>query len=390
MAATELRQSGRAARPRMLCVDDDAYVLEGLRDVLGRSFDVRTAVNGLDGLAMLKREPDAYAMVLSDMRMPVMNGAEFLRAARVIAPDAVRMLLTGQADIESASRAVNQGQLFRFLIKPCESQELMRACAAALGQHRLHTAERVVLEQTVRGSVDALTEVLALINPAAFGRGGRVKTLAGALARAAALPDWWAVEVAAMLAHLGAVTLPQATAEKLYAGADLTPEEAAMVRRVPLVTRQLVGKIPRLEGVLDILDKYPDAVAGATADGASGAVPAGARVLRIAVDYAQAEARGVSADVALGVMRGRGVYDPDLLERLLTVVGVGAAARIREVALDELEGGMTLADDARSIRGELLVARGQHVTAHLLERLVNLGSGHVREPLRVFATDRPA
>lgn len=237
IAGPELSDARRGSRPRLLCVDDDAYVLDGLRDVLCRSFDVGTAVSGLDRLEMLRSEPNAYAVVVSDMRMPVMNGAEFLRAARRIAPDAVRMLLTGEADVQAATDAVNHGQLFRFLIKPCDAQELMRACAAALGQHRLQAAERVLLEQTVRGSVDALAEVLALTNPAAFGRGARVKALAGELARAATLRNWWEVEVAAMLAHVGAVTLPQATAEKLYAGADLTAQEAAMVGRVPLVTR---------------------------------------------------------------------------------------------------------------------------------------------------------
>lgn len=384
IAGAELGNGRRDSRPRLLCVDDDGYVLDGLRDVLGRSFDVRTAVSGRDGLEMLHREPNAYAVVVSDMRMPVMNGAQFLRATRLIAPDAVRMLLTGEADVQAASDAVNHGQLFRFLTKPCDAQELMRACAAALGHHRLQAAERVVLEQTVRGSVDALTEVLALTNPAAFGRGARVKALAGTLARAAELRNWWEVEVAAMLTHLGAVTLPQATAEKLYAGADLTAQEAAMVGRVPLVTRQLVSKIPRLEGVLEVLERSQHA-AGTETD--EDRPPPGARVLRIAVDYAELEAQHTPAHVAFGTLRGRGLYDHHLLDLLAGVIGVGAAARVREVAVGGLSVGMTLADDARSVRGELLVARGQQVTARLVELLRNLGSGHVHEPLRVFTTD---
>src|SRR5579875_2137576 len=247
---------GESARPRVLCVDDDSAVLDGLRDVLYRSFDVHTAASGLEGLEILRRDPDAFAVVISDMRMPGMSGSEFLRAARLSAPDAVRVMLTGDVDIQAAARAVNHGQLFRFLTKPCDPQELMRACAAALGQHNLCVAERVLLEQTVRGSVDALVEVLALTSPAAFGRGGRYKELAGQLARAAGVRDWWEVEVAAMLAHVGAVALPQVTAEKLYSGNELTAKEAAMVQRVPEVTRQLVGRIPRLDGVLTILDTY--------------------------------------------------------------------------------------------------------------------------------------
>lgn len=387
MSVMERDSAGAAAKPRVLCVDDEPYVLEGLRDVLCRSFDVKVATSGVEGLEILRGEPESFAVVISDMRMPRMAGADFLRAARLIAPDAVRMLLTGHADLQAAISAVNGARLFRFLTKPCDAQELMRACAAALGQHRLQTAERVLLEETLRGSVDALAEVLALTNPAAFGRAGRVKALAGKLARAAELSNWWEVEVAAMLAHIGAVTLPQATAEKLYAGGRLTAEEAAMVERVPVVTRKLLGKIPRLEGVLEILAKYEDDL-GDEASHDSSAIPVGARVLRIAVDYAKLDAEGATKSIALGAMRSRGGYDRRLLDTFAGVIGGDVEVELREVTISELRVGMTLADDVLSARGGLLVARGQGVSDQLIERLRNLNTGFVREPLRVFGAER--
>ena len=82
----------------MLCVDDEPHVLEGLRDSLSRSFDVHVAESGADGLALLEQDPGGYAVVISDMRMPGMSGAAFLSQARRIAPDAVRLLLTGHSD----------------------------------------------------------------------------------------------------------------------------------------------------------------------------------------------------------------------------------------------------------------------------------------------------
>ena len=251
-----MRQQPVRSRPVVLCVDDEPFVLEWLRGVLGRSFDVRVAGSGAEGLDVLRRDPDAFAVVISDLQMPTMIGSEFLRAARVIAPDAVRMLLTGNSGVDAAIRAVNDAHLFRFLIKPCESQILLQACAAALTQHFLQTADRALLQDTLRGSVDALAEVLALTNPVVFGRARRVKELASRLARAAGLRNWWEVEVAAMLAQLGAVTLPAATAEKLYAGTHLTDLETGMVNRVPQITQQLISRIPRLEGVIEILDTY--------------------------------------------------------------------------------------------------------------------------------------
>jgi len=367
-------------RPRILCVDDEEQVLEALRDTLRRGFEVHTATGATAALEMLRKEPDAYAVVLSDMRMPGMFGSEFLRAARTVAPDAVRMLLTGYADVDSAIRAVNDAQLFRFLTKPCEPEQLVRACIAALAQHRLLTAERVLLEQTLRGSVNALVEVLSLASPAAFGRAGRVRALVRKLADVVELENRWEVEVAAMLAHIGAVTLPPETAEKLYTGAALTADEKAMVQRMPQSGRRLLANIPRLDGVVAILD-FCQAPAGAGDMDA----PAGAHVLQIAIDYEELESAGLTDSVALGALRGRGTYDPALLDAFSRAIGVGRAAPVvQELALSKLRTGMTLADDVRTTAGGLLVARGHTVTDQLIERLANLRTGQVREPLRVI------
>jgi response regulator RpfG family c-di-GMP phosphodiesterase len=376
--------SALPGRPVVLCVDDEPHVLEGMRDTLRRSFEVRTASGGVEGLEMLRAEPSAFALVISDMRMPVMAGDAFLREARIIAPNAARILLTGHADMDAAVRAVNHAHLFRFLTKPCAAEELMRACAAGVGQHRLVTAERVLLEQTLRGSVDALASTLALANPAAFGRGARLKELVGGLADAAGLAKRWEIEVAAMLAHIGAVTLPQPTAEKLYAGESLTPEEQAMVDRIPHVTRGLLAKIPRLEGVLAILDGYVQDHEPGDFD-AIDALPEGARALRIATDYDQLESDGLTPEVTLGTMSSRQIYDRAYLDALAAVVGVGNRAPIvSEIPLARLEVGMTLADDVRTTNGGLLVARGQAVASQMVERLTNVGEDAIRQPIRVF------
>jgi response regulator RpfG family c-di-GMP phosphodiesterase len=368
----------QSARPRLLCVDDEPMVLEALRDVLRRSFDVRIESNPVEALAMLRREPKGYAVVLSDMRMPEMPGSVFLREARRCAPTAVRMLLTGYADSAAAAQAVNDGQIFRFLTKPCEPAELKRACAGALAKHRMEVAERELLEQTLHGAILALTEVLSLASPAAFGRSSRLKELTGALARASDSGDAWEIEVASMLVNLGAVTLPEATADKLHTGAALSSEEVGMAARVPAITGRILSSIPRLEGVREIIAQH-------TRRFDSGPLPEGARMLRIAADYVTLENEGAEAFLALETMRGRdGVYDPELLERFARSVGVRThSLKIAEVRLAGLEAGMRLVHDARASDGRLLIARGNIVTPELLERLGNFPPGQVNEPLRV-------
>jgi response regulator RpfG family c-di-GMP phosphodiesterase len=374
--------------PRVLCVDDEPHILEGLRDSLRRSFDVRLATSGAEGLALLEQEPDAYAVVVSDMRMPVMNGAAFLSQAKRVAPNTVRLLLTGYSDVDAAIKAVNDGQLFRFLTKPCPPDELLRACAAALGQHRLIVAERVLLEQTLRGSIKALTDVLSLTSPAAFGRGARLKASVRLLAEQIGLKDAWEVEIAAMLLQLGAVTLPDATVQKLHSGDRLTEQEEEMVAGLPQATERILRHIPRLEGVLQILADVNRRFDANDDRGPS----LGGRMLRIAVDHDDLESQGTPKRVAIDTLRAReGTYDPQLLNAYARGLGLAHETQeIVEVDLDGLREGMTFADDVRHRSGTLLIARGYKVTGALLERLSHVSRSEVREPLRVIVDWSPA
>ena len=165
--------AGRS-RPRLLCVDDEPNVVDGISLHLRRAYDVVGAGGGDEGLRRL-RDGAPFAVVISDMRMPGMDGATFLAHAREVAPDATRLLLTGHADLSDAIVAVNRGGIFRFLTKPCPPEELRQAVDAAAEQHRLVTAERVLLEQTVRGAVKALTDLLSLTSPVVFGRATRIR-----------------------------------------------------------------------------------------------------------------------------------------------------------------------------------------------------------------------
>jgi response regulator RpfG family c-di-GMP phosphodiesterase len=227
-----------------------------------------------------------------------------------------------------------------------------------------------------------MTDVLALANPAAFGQGGRLKEAVGALARETGWDDTWEVEVAAMLAQVGAVTLPPATAERLYSGAILTEAEEAMAARVPEVTQRILGNIPRLDGVLQIIGAYQRRFDSSKADGV---VPVGARMLRIASDFLRLESEGGSPTLALDTMRGReGVYDPDMLEAFARTVGIAQRGQnVAEVNVSDLQVGMTIVSEVRARPGHLLIARGFPVTHELMERLRNFPDGYVRQPVRV-------
>jgi DNA-binding NtrC family response regulator len=131
---------------RILFVDDEPAFLYGYKLMLRQEFEVDTAVGGEQGLASI-HDHGPYAVVVSDMRMPGMNGLEFLTRVRRVSPDTVRMMLTAHTDINTAMEAVNEGNIFRFLTKPCERDVLGKAITAGLVQYRLVTAEKELLEK---------------------------------------------------------------------------------------------------------------------------------------------------------------------------------------------------------------------------------------------------
>jgi CheY-like chemotaxis protein len=153
---------------RVLCVDDDPNVLAGYQRGLRKQWHLETASSGQAALGLLETQ-GPYAVIVADMQMPGMNGVELLTRARTLAPDTVRIMLTGNADQKTAVEAVNEGHVFRFLNKPCSAEMLALVLDAAVRQYRLVVAERELLEKTLSGSVKILTEILSLQDPRTFG-----------------------------------------------------------------------------------------------------------------------------------------------------------------------------------------------------------------------------
>lgn len=381
-------------RSRILCVDDEPNVLESLALNLNRRYDVDTATSGAAALELLQ-SGRSFAVIVSDMRMPGMDGATFLRHARACAPDVVRLLLTGHADLASVASAVNEGRIFRYLTKPCAPSELANAVEAAVEQHRLLTAERELLEKTLHGSIKVLTDMLTLTSPLAFGRANRIKVLVGEISTRLMPAQRWQIEVAGMLSQLYTITLTPETLEKVYWGLALETAEAAAVLRSRQITVDLLSNIPRVEVIHQMLVRHFEvdgrASTSLTVEQESIA-SMGAAMLRVAMDFDLLEAQGHAAGPALDIMRMKaGRYAPAVLAALAELRATGTEENeLRDLPIGALLVGMVFADDVKLVTGALLVPRGQEVTEGVVERLARLRPGACPEPLRMIIPKAPA
>jgi response regulator RpfG family c-di-GMP phosphodiesterase len=377
---------------KILFVDDDANLLASCERNLRRRYPLETAAGGELGLEKIAtRGP--YAVVVSDMQMPGMNGIQFLSAVKERAPEIVRIMLTGNADVEVATGVVNQGNIFRFLTKPVATDVLSKALDDALAQHRLVVAEKELLNKTLSGSIKLLTDILSILDTTSFGRTQALRDLVAETTARLALPNAWEIHLAVMLAPIGYVTVPPETMVKSRAGEKLTEIEEQMVKRLPDTAAKLLTNIPRLEGVAKIVRYQQKAFDGSgfPNDGVSGeAIPLGSRLLKIFSDMFPLEKSGMSRIEALDELKSRGkLYDPQLLASLRAISTHGkivARAETQSVAVTvkDLTPGMVLYSNVLTKDGVLIITAGHEINEMTLEKIQNFESlSGIREPIYV-------
>jgi response regulator RpfG family c-di-GMP phosphodiesterase len=378
---------------RILFVDDDPNILASFQRSFRKTFEFDTAAGGHEALAFHEKQ-GPYAVIVCDMRMPGMDGIEVLEEFRRRAPDTVRVMLTGNADQQTAVEAVNRGQIFRFVNKPIAPEELAPIINAALDQFKLLQVERDVLENTLTGSVKVLAEILGMVAPEALGRGQRLRDSAQRFARFLGLERTWEIELGALLSPIGYASLPPTLLRKLLGDGDFTPAESGIIRRIPRVGHELLIGIPRLKEVAEIVlyqNQHFDGE-GFPADGCAGdKIPLGARILKIIADRVLLEADGIVKRKALETMQLRkGVYDPALLEKSFLCFpdflsnAISASQPVLTLAVADLKPGQIVVSDINSRSGTTLLSGGSRLTEMILQRLKNYSSlGEVHEPVMV-------
>ncbi len=356
---------------RILLVDDEANLLQSLRRNLRGRYELVLAEGGEAGLDQIKTG-GPFALVVSDMQMPDVDGLTLLKHARDLAPDTIRIMLTGNVDQETAVKAVNDGAIFRFVNKPCPAEKLAEVLDEGLRQYSLVAAEKQLLSQTLTGSVTMITELMAIANPAAFGRAGRLRSLARRVATHFDWPDVWQYEIAAMLSQIGSLGTP--VSER-----DICDEQE--MKSQAELSSSLVGRIPRLERIAAMIGKQYELT---DLLDLPLAIKNGAQLLRILCEFDQLSSAQSIVQVVQKMKAGIGkAYDANIFQGFSAVLF--DAMDFRSLQVHELLPRMILEENVVNRGGDILISKGHELTDSLIQRLISFrrNAVGVREPISV-------
>jgi response regulator RpfG family c-di-GMP phosphodiesterase len=387
-------------RDKVLLVDDEPRVLSALsRDLFELDLEtILTAPSADMAMEQLQANPDT-AVIVSDYRMPGMNGVDFLTRCQQISPDASRIMLTGFADLQMAVDSVNQANIFRFLLKPCKPNILVATIQAGFRQHQLVISERELLSKTLNGSVKVLVDILSALSPELFARTNNLRYLGRSLGQALQLENIWDVELAVLLCRLGAVTVPKEILDKWIRKTPLDSEEQAIIAAIPETGSMLLNNIPRLEKISESIRWYDcsftrkpgtdDCLAGEQ-------LPIISRILKILTDYDWAYYRTYNqADAFKTLVKQRTEYDPQILEifgkRVLAETDLpfhsqlSKAENIAYISVFEIKPGMMLAKDVVDPANRLIIGANTWISEPLRYRLINYYRLRlIKEPIPIY------
>jgi CheY-like chemotaxis protein len=360
---------------KVLLVDDDGALLRSLERNLCFDYALTTADSGQAALDLLA-DGGPFSVIVTDMRMPGMDGVAFIEAARVRTPRSIFLMLTGNQDVETAIKAVNDGHVFRFLNKPCEIAEIKRAIDAALRQFELVQAEKELLQKTFVGAVNMLTDVIDALRPEVLQQSDQIDAVMRSCEEGLGFCGPWEFRLAARLGLLGLALQPDEEQSRFRLLSPADPESDRLFKKIATTSAKLIERIPRLDRVADIIRMQCGSDSAMTAEAIQTAsTAAGGLLLRVATQWTFMMNAGTNPETALLELRES---LPDLPPRLccaLLSTEMGKAnAPGRSVALENLREGMILYDNVLSDDGALLLRKGRRLTLPVIEKLRSHGA----------------
>ncbi len=378
---------------RVLFVDDEPDILSSFKRQFRKRFEIETALGGNEGLELIDSK-GPFAVVVSDYNMPGINGIQFLKEVKKKSPDSVRVMLTGQAAMDVAIDAVNEGHIFRFLTKPCPEETLLKTLQSGIEFHNLIIAEKELLEKTLSGSVKVLTEILSLVNPVAFGRTVRTKDIVNHIVLKLGIPFAWQFELAALLSMIGCVTIPPEVLLKLDQDDELSELEQEMVDKHPSIAKELLANIPRMSAVARMIEAQGRFFKKRTDSNdykGEDLIALCGNLLLISMDYDRYILQGNPHKVTISYLANHPEKYYYEAVQALNDYEISAFEEIeRSINVSELQPKMILNENITNKTGLLIALKGQEVTFTMIQRLKAFAkSKGIEEPFNVIEKVRP-
>jgi response regulator RpfG family c-di-GMP phosphodiesterase len=363
---------------KILLVDDEINILNSFKRILRNRFPFDVAQSGDEALALIEKN-STYAVVVSDMRMPGMDGITLLNKIKEVSPNTTRIMLTGNADQQTAIDAVNVGDVFKFMNKPCNATNFINTLESGVAQYKLVIAEKILLNKTLKETMNVLSEVLTIVNPDVFSRVVLIKQYMLKLAKNLKMPISWSFEPMIQLSQLGCIVFPSKNTNVANKGlpnkgSKFSKEHDKLVMEHPGLAADLIHKIPRMGQIAKTI-RYQNKGfngEGSPFDDVKGKqIPIGARMLKIVIDFLDFLDNGASQEQATLMLEEQSVlYDPELLAAFRVAIDIPQNEETTMIALTELSVDMIIQEDIRTEADLLVAAKGQQVTEALL-RIIN-------------------
>ncbi len=353
---------------KVLFVDDEPNVLNAFKRRLSNTYEFVTSSSPLEALQVLSTS-GPFSVVISDMRMPEMQGIEFLREVAKKSPDSVRVMLTGLADQRTVVRAINDGAVFRFINKPCSLEEFEKTLSECMAQRRLIIQERDLLQNTLGGVIGLMTDLLSFIDPVAVQHGSRVRKILKEIGKIGQIP-MVDLELSAMLRGIGKLSLPLELLLKCSQEEKLNEVEQRLVNGSIQTSARLLRQIPRLERVSSMLETIAGVAPPKDALQARGIL-----AITIAEKIAVSETEGETVPQTLTrILSSLSAEEAALIKPLILSDAAPAALQEPEgynIGIPELCPGQMLMADIKDKNGKLLLRKGFSISPAVIERIKN-------------------
>ena len=322
----------------ILIVDDEINNLQLLKRTFRGKYKILTASNGLEGLETLKNNLEDICLIVSDHKMPIMEGTKFLEEANLIAPDVIKILLTGFSDIEIITDAVNKCNLFQYILKPFNPDELQEVVRNGLDKFDLASSKSLILKdlkELFYKTIKSIASALDAKDPYTHGHSMRVTLYSIILAKELNVPESELehIETAGLLHDIGKIAIPQAI---LCKPGRLTDDEFVIMKSHPANSEKLISSIKKLHevspGVKHHHERwdgkgYPDNLAGEN-------IPFSARVIAIADTYdamtsTRSYRKALDHDIAIAeIEKCAGTqFDPTLAKKFIEIENIIRSAK---------------------------------------------------------------